>query len=306
MADYITYFNGEWIPVSQAKIDIADRGFTKGDVVYDVERTFGGIIFQLEHHIDRLYRSLKYVRIDPGMSPQEMIGISEQAVIRNEHLRHEVGDYYVRQFITRGKGTWAHSAGPPTICVRVDPLDAISYAHLFEEGINAVIPRTRSYSSESVDSKIKHYSRMNFNLAELEAGDVDLNAWPILTDGQGNITEGTTNNVFLISNGVIRTPKDESILQGGSRSMVFDLAKRLNIPVVEESIQPYDLYNADEAFFSRTGPCILPVTNVDNRDINDGEPGPITNQLLAAWGENVGIDIVDQAKDMANKAFPRP
>ena len=99
MADYITYFNGEWIPVSQAKIDIADRGFTKGDVVYDVERTFGGIIFQLEHHIDRLYRSLKYVRIDPGMSPQEMIGISEQAVIRNEHLRHEVGDYYVRQFI---------------------------------------------------------------------------------------------------------------------------------------------------------------------------------------------------------------
>ena len=83
--------------------------------------------------------------------------------------------------------------------------------------------------------------------------------------------------------------------------MVFDLASQLNIPVVEEDLQPYDLYTSDEAFFSRTGPCILPVTKVDNRQVADGEPGPITQQLLAAWSETVGMDIVDQANSLASK-----
>ena len=279
MAEYTAYFNGEWVPVSQAKIDIEDRGFTTGDVVFDVARTFNGKTFRLKYHIDRLYRSLKYVRIDSGLSPEEMQDISEEAVRRNEHLRAEVGDYYVRQFVTRGKGPWTHSAGPPTVCVRVGPINTGPYAHLFKDGLHAVITRTRSYPSESLDSKIKHYSRMNFALAELEAADVDPNAWPILSDADGNLTEGTSNNVFLVTNGVIRTPGDGTILQGGSRNMVFDLASQLNIPVVEEDLQPYDLYTSDEAFFSRTGPCILPVTKVDNRQVADGEPGPITQQF---------------------------
>ena len=93
---------------------------------------------------------------------------------------------------------------------------------------------------------------MNFNLAELEVADIDPEGWPILTDSNGNLTEGTGYNVFLVSNGVIRTAGDRSILQGVSRGTVFDLAKQLNIPVVEEDLQPYDLYTADEAFFSGT------------------------------------------------------
>lgn len=296
MADYITYFNGEWIPFSQVKIDPMDRGFLVGDVVFDVARTFNGKSFRMQAHIDRLYRSLKFIRIDPGLSPEEMFAISEEVVERNEPLREAVGDFTVTQFVTRGPGRSTRDAGPPAVCVKVMPIGFDRYARYYEEGAHGVITRTRSYSSESLDPKVKHYSRMNFNLADLEAADVDPEAWPILTDLDGNLTEGTGYNVFMITDGVVRTPGDRSILQGVSRGMVFDLAKQLNLPVVEEDLQPYDLYTADEVFFSSTSPCVLPVTQVDKRQINDGKPGPLTRRLLSEWSETVGINIVEQAQ----------
>lgn len=295
MAEYTAYFKGEWMPFSQVKIDPMDRGFTVGDVVFDVARTFNGKSFRMEDHIQRLYRSLKFVRIDPGLSAKEMLDISEEVVQRNDHLRAEVGDFTITQFVTRGPGSSSRSAGPPAVCVKVAPIGFGRFADLFEDGAHGVITRTRSYPVESLDPKVKNYSRMNFNLADLEAADVDPEAWPILTDAEGSLTEGTGYNVFLVTDGVIRTPGDRNILQGVSRGMVFDLARQLNIPLVEEDLQPYDLYTADEAFFSGTSPCILPVSKVDQREIGDGRPGPIVQQLLSAWSETVGMDIVDQA-----------
>ena len=296
MADYMSYFNGEWVPYSQVRIQPRDRGFIVADVVFDVARTFNGKSFMMREHVDRLYRSLKYTRIDPGLSADEMEEISEDAVRRNEHLREEVGDFTVTQFVTRGPGRWAHSAGPPTVCVNVSAIDFGRFSQRQREGAHGVIARTRSYPVESLDSKAKHYSRMNFNLAELEAFDVDPEAWPILMDTSGNLTEGTGYNAFLVTDGVIRTAGDRNILQGISRMAVFELARQLDIPVSEEELQPYDLYNADEAFFSGTSYCVMPVTRVDNRQVADGKPGPITNQLLAAWSEKAGVDIMDQAQ----------
>ena len=294
MTEFTAYFNGDWVPHSAVKIDPMDRGFQVADVVFDVARTFGGKSFRMKEHVDRLYRSLKYVRIDAGLSAQEMIDVSEEAISRNEHLRGDGGDFNITQFVTRGKGR-AYDAGPPTVCVRVYDIDFSRYADKYENGQHGVITRTRSYSPESLDPKVKHYSRMNFNLAELEANDVDPGAWAILTDNEGNLTEGIGYNVLLVTDGVIRSPGDRAILQGVSRGMVFDLARQLDIPVVEEDLQPYDLYNADEAFFTSTSPCVLPLTVVDHRQIADGKPGPITQQLLAAWSEAVGVDVVDQA-----------
>ena len=295
MAEYTAYFKGEWMPFSQVKIDPMDRGFTVGDVVFDVARTFNGKSFRMEDHIQRLYRSLKFVRIDPGLSAKEMLDISEEVIQRNDHLRAEVGDFTITQFVTRGPGSSSRSAGPPAVCVKVAPIGFGRFADLFKDGAHGVITRTRSYPVESLDPKVKNYSRMNFNLADLEAADVDPEAWPILTDADGSLTEGTGYNVFLVTDGVIRTPGDRNILQGVSRGMVFDLARQLNIPLVEEDLQPYDLYTADEAFFSGTSPCVLPVSKVDQREIGDGRPGPIVQQLLSAWSETVGMDIVDQA-----------
>jgi branched-chain amino acid aminotransferase len=103
----------------------------------------------------------------------------------------------------------------------------------------------------------------------------------------------------MFSDGALRTPTDRAALAGISRSMTLDLAEQLEIPAYEEDLQPYDLYTADEAFFTSTPFSILPVTQVDRRDIGDGKPGPVTQQLLAAWSDAVGIDMVDQATRQA-------
>lgn len=301
MTDYIAYLNGEWVPNSQVKIDSMDRGFMVGDTVFDVERSFNGKSFRMKQHIDRLYRSLKYTRIDPGLSVEEMVDISEEAIRRNEPDRAEVGDFTIHQFVTRGPSPAPGEPESPTVGVRLAAINFSRHAHFYATGVHGVISKTRSYSPESLDPKIKNYSRMNFNLAQIEATDVDPDAWPIMLDLDGNLTEGTGYNALIVTDGVIRSPTDRAILQGVSRGMVFDLARQLDIPVVEEDLQPYDLYTADEAFFTTTSPCVLPVTKADNREVGDGKPGPITQQLLAAWSEAVGLDVVDQALRFAKK-----
>jgi branched-chain amino acid aminotransferase len=295
MAEYIAYYSGNYMPASQVKIDPMDRGFLVGDAVFDVFRTFNGKSFRLREHVDRLYRSLKYVRIDPGIAPEEMVEISEEVIRRNEPQRAAAGDFAVWQFVTRGRGRWAHSAGPPVIGVFIRSLGLGRFHHLYREGAHGIIVRSRSYSPDALDPKVKNFSRMNFNMAELEAGDIDKAGWPILLDSRGNVTEGVGYNIFMASRGTIYTASDQCVLQGVSRAMVFDLARELGIPVVEGEIQPYDVYNADEVFLSSTSPCVLPVTRVDRRQIGKGVPGPIVHRLLAEWSKAVGLDIVQQA-----------
>ena len=301
MGNIVAYFNGEWVDQEEIRIHPLDRGFYVGDAVFDLARTFNGRSFKMREHIDRLYRSLKHVRIDPGISHDEMLKASEEAIRRNEHARAEAGDWHIWQTVTRGVAGWRQLETTPTVMIQVFPVPFNLYSHMFKQGAHGVITRTRSYSAEMLDPKVKHYSRMNFNLAELEARDIDPEAWPIMTDSDGNITEGTAYNIFIVSGGVIRTAGDSSLLQGVSRGAVLELAERLGIPVVSEDLQPYDLYTADEAFLTNTPVCALPITRVDHREIGDGKPGPVTEQLLAAWSEWVGVDIVDQAEQMAGK-----
>ena len=298
ISKYIAYFNGDWVPYSEVKIDPLDRGFFLGDSVFEVERTFNGKSFKMREHIERLYRSLSFAKIDA----EEMINISEETINKNLHLLDDVGDFLIHQFITRGFGRRAAAAVDPTVCVRINPIDFERYPiEKYYSGGHCAITSILSYPNESIDPKVKNYSRMNFNLAELEANDIDEGSFPILKDQFGNITEGIGYNVFIVTDGVLRTPSDKAILQGVSRSMVFDLAERLNIKVLQEDLQPYDVYTADEVFMTSTPFCVLPITVVDNRKIKDGNPGPIANQLLAAWSEVVGLDIVDQVAKFSPK-----
>ena len=298
MADsstFTAYFNGEWMPYGDVRISPEDRGFVVADVVFDIGRTFGGKPFVLDRHIDRLYRSLKYMRIDPGLTPDEMTSVCEEAVERNLDRLDEAGDFQIHPFVTRGVGHGIGDVASPTVCVAIKPVAFESFARFYVEGAHGVIARTRSYSSDTMDPKVKHHSRANFVLAELEANDVDPGASPILLDQDGNLTEGIGYNVFLVKDGALKTPTDRSILQGISRSVIFDVAGQLGIEVVEEDLQPYDLYTADEVFFSRTSPRIVPVSVVDRRPVGESIPGPVTKQLLAAHSELVDVDIVGQA-----------
>ncbi len=296
MDEFVGYHNGNWLPMSQIGPDPADRGTTLGDQVTDVERTFDGKSFRMREHVHRLYKSLKYVRFDPGLTEDEMYEISEEGIRRNEHLRPEGQDMNVVHIITRGAGgPRAYGAGPPNVYIKYSLAGYDMFAPYYATGMHGVITRTRSYEPAALDPKVKHLSRLNMSLAEVEANDLDPGAWPILTDKDGNITEGSGYNVFIVSDGVIRTPSDTAILAGISRDMVLDLAEQLEVPASEEDLQPYDVYTADECFFSSTPFSILPVTYVDRRPIGDGRPGPMTHNLLAAWSEAVGIDVVDQA-----------
>ncbi len=304
MAEYISYLNGEWLPTDDCRIDVFDRGLLMGDAVFDVARTYNGKPFKMERHFARMARSLKHTRMDIGMTPEEFGRIVFEAVDRNQDNVREAGDLVIWWFATRGKGAWAWSAGPGAVGCRIAPVDFARFSPFFSTGVHGVITKVRSHAPGTVEPKVKHYTRMNFAMAELEANDVVPEGWPVLTDQEGNLTEGTINNVFLVSGGTIRTATDRSILQGISRSVVFDLADQLGIPIVEEDLQPYDLYTADEAFVSFTGPGVLPMTKADNREIGDGEVGPVVNQLIAAWSELVGVDIVDQAQRFGSRPWP--
>lgn len=304
MAEYISYLNGEWLPTDDCRIDVFDRGLLMGDAVFDVARTYNGKPFKMERHFARMARSLKHTRMDIGMTPEEFGRIVFEAVDRNQDNVREAGDLVIWWFATRGKGAWAWSAGPGAVGCRIAPVDFARFSPFFSTGVHGVITKVRSHAPGTVEPKVKHYTRMNFAMAELEANDVVPEGWPVLTDQEGNLTEGTINNVFLVSGGTIRTATDRSILQGISRSVVFDLADQLGIPIVEEDLQPYDLYTADEAFVSFTGPGVLPMTKADHREIGDGEVGPVVNQLIAAWSELVGVDIVDQAQRFGSRPWP--
>ena len=304
MQDFVAYFNGEWLPHSECKLHIDDRGVRLGDAVYDVERTFDGKIFDLEGHIDRFYRSLGYVRIDPGLTKEEMAEITLEVVRRNDHLRTAGNDFMVRQIVTGGSAWSAADRNRPNVYVGAGYLNFKRFAHLYEQGCHVVFARTRAYHPTSVDPKVKHYSRLNFVLAELEAIDVDPGAWPVLLDHDGNISEGTTFNFGLVKDGIIYTAGDRNALQGISQSVIRRLAQDLGIRAVEGELQPYDAYSADEAFVLASSYCLLPVSKVDNRPLKAETPGPVVRRLLQAWSELVGVDIVEQARQQAGISAP--
>lgn len=292
--EYQVLVNGQFVDRDKAQVSIHDRGFRLGDVVFDTSRTFNGQIFRLRDHLERFYRSLKYVRINPGMSINEMEVATLEVVKKNEALRESLkDDYMISQIVSGGI---SQRINGPTVVIMIDPLGSPRWAPAYKDGASVVISKTRSYSSQSLDPKVKHYSRLNFVLAELEATDVDPGSLPLLLDLDGNVSESTGANFFIVSDKRLLVPKTESTLQGVSRLTITELAKSLSIPVIETNIQPYDVYTADEAFLCSTPYCILPVGKVDGRQIGDAVPGNITNQLLAAWSEKVGLDIVDQLR----------
>ena len=299
--EFDAYFNESWVPYKDIMISPDDRGFMLSDAVFDVGRTFNGIPFRWEDHVDRLFRSLKYIDLDPGLSKDQIVGFGYEAVERNSEYLGEVPDFIISCFVTRGIGVESiRDSGPPNVCVNVKPISCATFARFFERGAHGIIARTRSYPVESMDPKLKHYSRLNFVLADIEVSNIDPTASPILLDSNGNVTEGNAFNIFVVVDGKIKTPRGDSILQGVTRQVVMELADAMGNPVVEEDLQPYDLYTADEVFFTRTTPRIIPVSRIDNRPVGDRFPGVVTEQLLAAHSDLVGLDIVDQIRTHAN------
>ncbi len=291
------YLNGEYVPESRATVHVHDRGFIYGDGVFDTARTFAGKPYRLAEHIERLFRSLRYLQIDPGLGPDDFHAISEEVIARNRHLLDENEDYWVFQRVTRGS---AFPDGPggregPTVIVIRVPLPLKARASLFRDGIEVVIPATRRTAPDALSPAAKTQNYLNLIVADLESQKSAPGAWPILLDTRGFLTEGKGSNIFLVRDGVVVTPRAQYVLPGVSRAVVMELCAKLDIPCREDDLASYDAAIADEAFITSTSLCMCPLNAINGRALPDGGAGgPLTKRLMAAYAEEVGHDFVGQ------------
>jgi branched-chain amino acid aminotransferase len=297
---HLVYLNGDYVPADEAKISIFDAAVMLGDMVTESTRTFAHKPFKLEQHIERLYKSLKVTRIDPGMSAAEMKEVSLQLLEVNLAKLDAEMDVWLVHNISRG--LFVSGADPTrqrsraTIIIHTAPMMLTDWARFYTEGCHAVTPFSRAIPSQSLDARIKNRSRMSYTLAEMEVKLVDPQAQGILLDIDGNVAENKGGNFFIYAEGVLKTPRCGSALAGISRQTVLELAASLGIATEIVDFQPYDIYTADEAFFTSTPYCIMPATRFNGLPVGNGEVGRVTQQLLQAWSKLVGINIVAQAQ----------
>lgn len=303
MEERIVFLNGAFVPESEAKVSVLDSGFNAGDGVYDVTRTFGHKPFCLREHTERLFRSLQYTRIDCGMSVDEMVKTTLEVLDRNKSLLLENEDCALWQVVSRGvrSSRGNRVSGGATVTVYPVIVNFPEFASFYVEGAPVVIPATRRIPPQCLESKAKITNKMNHNMAIFEAKQADPRAIPLMLDIDGNLSETSAHNCFLVIDGKLCTPSDRNVLGGITKAAIFGIAKQLGIEVVEGNYTPYDLYNAQEAFLASTSPTFVPVKTINGVMISKGTPGPITLRLIAAWNKMVGIDIVDQALSHLDK-----
>ena len=290
----VAYVNGEIVPESQAMVSINDLGFLYGDAVFDTTRTFGHRIFRLREHLDRLYTSLKYMRIDPGLTKDEMAALTMQVLEANLPLLDEDDDYWVSQRVTRGVRGPERGA-KPTVVFECYPLPFFERARYYRDGLTVVTPSIRRTPPESMSPRAKVHNYINMIQADMEVKSQNPDAWAILLDVNGNIAEGMGSNFFIVKDGVLTTPRGQYVLAGISRQTTIELAHELNMEVREADIDLFDAYTADEVFVTSTSFCICPVAKVNGSRVSDGGvPGPVTDRLQKAYSGLVGIDIVGQ------------
>lgn len=298
------YLSGKLVPEADAKISIFDSAVMLGDSITESTRTFAHSPFRLNDHIQRLFRSLKVARIDCGHTPEEMTEFTLSTLEANLPQMATGDDCWIVHNISRGllrHGPSPSQSNPATIMIFTDHLDLRGWARYYTEGCHAVTSMSRAIPAQSLDARIKNRSRLSYTLADAEARLVDPEAQVVILDTDGYVSENKGGNIFAVVDGELRTPTSENCLAGVSRQTVLDLANQLGIPARECRVQPYDLYTADEVFFTSTPYCIMPATKFNGISVGDGQVGSITRRLLTAWSDMVGVDIVAQGQQQIEK-----
>jgi branched-chain amino acid aminotransferase len=312
MTEPVVFLNGQLVPASQAKLNIYDLGIILGATVTEMTRTFHKQPFRLEDHIDRLLRSLKYTRLDTGMSRDDFLSATRRLIEHNAALLPDDEELGVVHFVTPGEtpfyaGSAAGSARTtPTVCIHSFTLPFEFWAAKLDTGTHVVTPSIRHVPPQCYDPKMKYRSRMHYYLADKEAQVADPNAIALLLDLDGNVTETSGANFFIVERGVIVSPTLRNTLPGVSRATVFELAEKLGIPVVERDFQVFNVVNAEEAFLSSTPFCVLPVTKINGVAIGDGRPGPVLKRIQTAWSQRVGLDVAGQIRTVAARRLATP
>lgn len=303
--DWMVWFNGRLVPERQARVPIRDRGFKYGDAVFDTTRTFNHRVFKLDEHLDRLYRSLAYLRIDPGLSKQQLRDATAEVVAHNLRSVAPDEDIWVTQRVSRGIDAGDRHYYPDyprqTVLVECRPLPLRERARHYRDGLRVVVPSVRRPAPDTLSPRAKTNNYLNLVLAELEVADRDPDAHAILLDTNGSFAEGKGSNIFFVRDGVLLTPKERYVLAGISRQTTIDLARKAGITVQEADVDLYDALSADEVFITSTSFCICPVSRINGARVGDGTvPGPVTRRLIDDYVAFVDCDWFGQYLKYAN------
>lgn len=290
----LVYLKGDIVEAAEARISPFERGFMWGDGIYEVTPCFKGVPYRLTDHIERMYRSLRYVRITPPFGPDKMLAETERLMAANKDRLADTGQYRLGHWVTRGGDAFtpAHLAeGPATLFMFLQYADPAVTAQTLKTGVKLSVTTTRRNPPECIETRAKVTSKMNQLLAELDAGARD--ALSLMLDLDGNVTENSVANFFIARDGVLWTAPERNILEGVTRKVVFELCERLSIPLEERLFTMYDVAQADECFITSSGICAMPVCAVDDYIPRQPIPGPITQQLIDAFTADTGFDFRD-------------
>ena len=274
------WVNGELVEKEEAKLSVFDHGTLYGDGVFEGIRTYGGKIFQLKAHVERLYNSARQIRLAIPCTKQELTDAMYETLRANAVI-----DGYIRLCVTRGEGTLGLSpfkCPGPSVFIIADQI-ALYPDEMYQNGMAVIIAQTIRTSAKMLSPSIKSLNYLNNILAKIEAIDAGV-AEAIMLNQHGNIAECTGDNLFIVSNGrLITPPKEAGILIGITRGVVMRLAGQLGIGLDEKDVTVEMLYAADECFLTGTAAEVISVTRVDDHVVGAGRPGPITERLLDAF-----------------------
>mgnify|MGYP006420837061 CR=1 FL=1 len=280
------WFNGAMINPDEARVSVFDHGLLYGDGVFEGIRFYDGVPFRLHAHLLRLQQSARALHLDMPYDLQELA----QAVCQTA-LATQEQDGYLRLVVTRGEGALGidpRTCRQGTVFILADRLQ-IASDKARNAGASLIVATTRRLSADELDPRIKSLNYLNQIMARLEANDAGADEAVIL-NSNGLVAEGTVDNLFIVTEGVLLTPPVlDGALDGITRQVVLELASSQNIPCREQSLAVYDLLNADECFLTGTGAELIPVAQLQGRSIGSGER-PVYERIQTAFTQLVRLE----------------
>ena len=298
------YLNGTWISESQLKVSVWDIGFIQGVTISERMRTFQGKLFRLEEHLDRLWHSAEVVGLTPVIDLAELAAAAQELATRHHQQLQADDDVGVSLFVTPGRETTVDTGEPlgPIVAMHAYPLPFHTWHTKYQTGQRLIVSQVQQVPIACWPAELKCRSRMHYYLADREARLQDPQARAILLDADGKVIEASTANLvgYSEADGFFSPPRAK-ILPGVSVATLESLATQLGIPFVERDLTVDDLEAADELMLSSTSPCLIPVSTLNGKPLRVACPGPGFQQVMRAWSERVGVDIVSQATRFANR-----
>jgi len=274
------WLDGSLVDQADAKISVLDHGTLYGDGVFEGIRVYGGKIFELRAHVERLFVSAGKIRLEIPYDRQAIIDAMYETLRANA-----LTDAYIRLVVTRGAGTLGLSpfrCPTPTAYIIAGQI-ALYPPEMYANGMAVIIAKTTRTSPTMLDPSVKSLNYLNNIMAKIEALDAGVQE-AVMLNVHGNVAECTGDNLFIVNDGQVRTPPTTAgVLVGVTRGVVIRMAGELGIPLVESDITPDELYQADECFLTGTAAEVIAVTKVDDRTIGTGGAGPVTTRLLKAF-----------------------